>query len=124
LVIGMGCGTQRFPVAVVTTVLTCLIMFYLWVTVFGSRFRYDVIINLHWARSHADLDDLRTLFERHSRRTHCASQRANESHGGTDLSYRLLLRDPNRVDELMCELRQTQGVSRVTSLQAEDESEV
>jgi len=124
LVIGMGCGTQRFPVAVITTILTCAIMLYLWVTVFGSRYRYDVIINLHWARSQADLDDLRALLQRHSRRAHCASQRANETQGGTDLSYRLLLRDPNRMDDLMHELRQTQGVSRVTSLQAEDESEV
>jgi hypothetical protein len=99
-------------------------MFYLWVTVFGSRYRYDVIINLHWARASADLDELRALLQRHSRRTHCARQQVNETHGGTDFSYRLLLRDPNRVDDLMSELRQTEGVSRVTSLQAEDESEV
>lgn len=124
LVIGMACGTQRFPVAVLVTTLTSLIMFYLWVTVFGSRHRYDAIINLHWARSLGDLDHLRAVLERHSRRTHCASQRANESYGGTDLSYRLLLRDPIRIDDLMIELRGTEGVSRVTSLQAEDESEV
>lgn len=124
LVIGMACGTQRFPVAVVVTVLTALIMFYLWVTLFGSRFRYDVIVNLHWARSLTELPELRGLFHRHSRRTHCASQRANAGYGGTDLSYRLLLRDPSRVDELLGDLSHTTGVSRVTSLQVEDESEV
>lgn len=124
LVIGMACGTQRFPVAVVVTVLTAGIMFYLYVTAFGSRHRYDVIINLHWARPLAELDDVRGVMWRHSRRTHCASQRANEGYGGTDISYRLLLRDPSRIDELLTDLRKTQGVSRVTSLQAEDESEV
>lgn len=124
LVIGLACGTQRFPVAVVVTGLTSLIMFYLWVTAFGSRHRYDAIINLHWARAMGDLEQLRGVLHRHSRRTHCASQRANESYGGTDLSYRLLLRDPSRIDDLMSELRATEGVSRVTSLQAEDESEV
>ena len=71
-----------------------------------------------------DLEQLRGVLHRHSRRTHCASQRANDSYGGTDLSYRLLLRDPSRIDDLMSELRATEGVSRVTSLQAEDESEV
>src|SRR3546814_6490604 len=34
---------------------------------------------------------------------------------GTDLSYRLLLRDSNRVEDLLNELRQVTGVSRVTS---------
>jgi hypothetical protein len=124
LVIGMACGTQRFPVAVVGCLLTSLIMFYLWFTNFGSRHRYDIIVNLHWSRPVGELDELRFLLGRHSQRTHCASQRANEGYGGTDLSYRLLLRDPNRAEDLINELRGTTGVSRVTSLQAEDESEV
>lgn len=124
LVIGMAAGTSRFPVAVVVTLLTASIMLYLWFTAFGSRHRYDIILNLHWARPVTELDQLRLLLTRHSRRTHCASQRSNENYGGSDISYRLLLRDPNRVEELMVELRGTQGVSRVTSLQAEDESEM
>jgi hypothetical protein len=124
LVVGMAAGTQRFPVAVVVCLLAGIIMLYLWFTAFGSRHRYDVIVNLHWDRPVADLADLRSLLERHSRRAHCASQRSNEGFSGTDLSYRLLLRDPARVEELLNELRETQGVSRVTSLQAEDESEV
>jgi hypothetical protein len=36
----------------------------------------------------------------------------------------LLLRDANRVEDLLNELRQVSGVSRVTSMLAEDESEV
>jgi hypothetical protein len=54
----------------------------------------------------------------------CASQRSHEGYEGTDLSYRLLLRDPRRMEEMLTELRATTGVSRVTSMQAEDESEV
>ncbi|MCX8107412.1 MAG: DUF4956 domain-containing protein, partial [Verrucomicrobiae bacterium] len=56
LVIGMGCGTQRYPVAVMVTVLTCGIIFYLWLTSFGSRHRYDLIINLHWDRPLSELE--------------------------------------------------------------------
>ncbi len=124
LVVGMACGTQRYPVAVVVTLLVVLVMLYLWATAFGSRHRYDLILNLHWSRPMSELEDLRALFYRHSRRTHCASQRLNETYGGMDLSYRLLLRDPNRVEDLVRELRALPGISRVTSLQAEDESEV
>jgi hypothetical protein len=124
LVTGMAAGTQRFPVAVIVAGMTCLIMFYLWLTVFGSRHRYDLIVNLHWVRPLAELGDVRQLFQRHASRSHCSSQRANDAYGGVDLSYRLLLRDPSRAEELLTELRQTQGISKVTSLQAEDESEV
>jgi hypothetical protein len=124
LVVGMACGTQRFPVAVVVGLLTTAIMFYIWMTAFGSRHRYDIILNLHWERPLAELADLRTLLQRHSRRAHCASQRSSEGYAGTDLSYRLLLRDPGRVEDLLRELRSVAGVTRVTSLQAEDESEV
>jgi hypothetical protein len=124
LVIGMACGTQRFPVAVMVILVVAAIMFYFWVTSFGSRHRYDLIVNINWTRELADLPDLRELLGRHSRRTHCASQRSGEAYGGTDLSYRLLLRDPNRTDLLLRELKELPGVARVTSLQAEDESEV
>ena len=99
-------------------------MIYLWYTSFGSRHRYDVIVNLHWARSVKELLDLRRVLDRHSWKLHLASQRSHEGYEGTDLSYRLLLRDSHRVEDLMTELRQVTGVSRVTSMMAEDESEL
>jgi hypothetical protein len=124
IVIGMACGTMKFATAVVGCLLMALIMLYLWFTAFGTRHRYDVIINLHWARPLADLTDLRLLLQRHSVKALCASQRAHEGYEGTDLSYRLLMRDPDRLEDLLTELRAMQGVSRVTGLKAEEESEV
>lgn len=124
LVIGMACGTQRFPIAVTGALLACGIMLYLWYTGFGSKHRYDVIVNLHWSRDGGELPDLVTMLGRHSLRTLCASQRSHEGYEGIDLSYRLLLRDPARVSELLTDLRNLNGVSRVTSLKAEEESEV
>lgn len=124
IVIGMACGTQKYTSAVVGALVTSAILIYLWSTAFGSRYRYDIIVNLHWARSMAELNDLNQLFKRHALKTHCASQRSHEETEGTDLSYRLLLRDPSRAHELIGELRALNGVSRVTSLKAEDESEL
>jgi hypothetical protein len=124
LVIGLACGSQKYTTAVVGCALLAIGMLYLWTTSFGSRHRYDVIVNLHWARPLMELPDLTRTLNRHSRRTLCASQRSHEGYEGTDLSYRLLLRDPQRVEEMLTELRSTTGVSRVTSMQAEDESEV
>lgn len=124
IVIGMAAGTMKFSTAVVGCIFTLLIMVYLWGTQFGARQRYDMIVNLHWGRPTTDLDDLKNLLHRHSLRSICASQRSHEGYEGTDLSYRLLLRDPDRMDQLLMELRGLQGVSRVTGLRAEEESEV
>ena len=66
----------------------------------------------------------RVLLERHARRSAIASQRSAQGYDGADVSYRLLLRDAGRTDELITELKAFPGVSRVTSLKAEDESEV
>lgn len=124
IVIGMATGTQKFASAILGCGLVSLAMIYLWYTSFGSRHRYDIIVNLHWARSTKELNDLGRILNRHSRKAHLASQRSHEGYEGTDLSYRLLLRDLDRVEDLLTEVRQVNGVSRVTSLLAEDESEL
>jgi hypothetical protein len=124
IVLGMASGTLKFSTAIAGCLLTLFIMVYLWATAFGSRQRYDMIINLHWGRPVTELEELRDLLFRHSLRSVCASQRSSEGYEGTDLSYRLLLRDPERMDQLLMELRSLQGVSRVTGLKAEEESEV
>lgn len=124
IVIGMACGTMKFATAVLGCVLLSLIMLYLSFSSFGTRHRYDVIINLHWSRSLADLPELRALFQRHSLKALCASQRSQEDQEGTDLSYRLLLRDPQRLEELLGELRALHGVTRVSGLRAEEQSEI
>jgi hypothetical protein len=124
IVIGMAAGTFKFSTAIIGCALTVAIMLYLWSTQFGSRQRYDLIVNLHWGRPTTELPDLVNLLRRHSLRTLCASQRSHEGFEGTDLSYRVLLRDPDRMDQLLMELRSMQGVTRVTGLRAEEESEV
>ena len=124
IVIGMANGTQKFASAILGVAIASIALLYLWYTSFGSRHRYDLIVNMHWAKSVKELEDLRRVLDRHSWKAHLASQRSHEGYEGTDLSYRLLLRDSNRVEDLLTELRQVIGVSRVTSMLAEDESEL
>ena len=124
LVIGMACGTMKFSTAVIGCSLISFVMLYLWFTQFGSRHRYDMIINLHWSRPLDELLDLKNLLHRHGFRNICASQRSHEGYEGMDLSYRILLRDPERMDDLLTELRELKGVSRVSGIKAEEESEI
>jgi hypothetical protein len=124
IVVGMACGTQKYATAVVGCVLLTAIILYMHYTQFGARHRYDLIVNLHWGRETREMPELLDVFHRHTQMAQCASQRSNEGVPGTDLSYRLLLRDPVRVNDLLGELKQLPGVSRLTSMQAQDENEM
>ena len=124
IVIGLACGTSKFTSAIIGCLALLAIMFYFWATAFGTRHRYDLILNIQWVRPAAELAKLLKLLQRHSRSLQCASQRSNEGYSGIDLSYRLLLRDPARAHELMAEVRALEGVARVSSVNAGDESEL
>ena len=124
IVLGMASGTQKYATTVVGAVFAILIFVYLRISNFGARHRYDIILNLHWARPVPELPALDRLLNRHSRSLVRASQRTNDGYGGIDLSYRLLLRDHGRTPDLLTELRALDGVSRVTSVKAEEESEL
>ncbi len=124
IVIGLACGTAKFTSAVIGCVAVALLMLYFWFTGFGTRHRYDLIVNVQWTRPADELPALRQLLQRHSRKTQCASQRSSEGYSGIDLSYRLLLRDPGRSHELIDELRALEGVTRVSSVFAGDQSEL
>jgi hypothetical protein len=124
IVVGMACGTQKFTTAVLGTAIVSGILLYLWFVGFGSRHRYDVILNIRWDRPLRELADLTRLLDRHGLQINLASQRSHEASQGTDLSYRILLRDPSRVVDLTSELQSLEGVARLTSIKAEDESEL
>ena len=123
LFIGMAAGTQKYSTVIIGTLATLAILIYIRVTSFGSRNRYDLVLNLHWDGSGSDLSPLLHLINRYSARTVMASQRTVDGVQGMDLSYRLLLRDPERTNEMLNHLRGVEGVSWVSSVKAEDESE-
>lgn len=124
IVIGLACGTLKFTSAVIGCLAIIAIMFYFWLTNFGTRQRYDLILNLQWIRPATEMPELLQLLNRHARSVFCASQRSSEGYPGVDLSYRLLMRDPARSHELMAELKSLNGVARASSLSAGDESEL
>jgi hypothetical protein len=124
IVLGMGCGTQKFTTVILGGLLVAALLVFLWYCAFGTRHRYDLILNLRWARPLAELAALTALLTRYALRLELASQRTDDSAQAADISYRLLLRDPARSNELFAELQALDGVSRITTLNAEDESEI
>ena len=124
IVLGMASGTMKFSTAIVGTLFLCGLMVYLWLTRFGTRHRYDMILNFHWAGPGPERPKLEDLLKHYSLKSICASERRHEGFAGSDLSYRLLLKDPETMPSLLEELQVYPGVSRVTGLKAEEESEV
>jgi len=124
IVIGLACGTLKFTTALIACAATVGLMLYFWLTNSGARQRYDLILNFQWLRPAAELAALQPLFDRHCRSVICASQRSEEGGARLSLSYRVRLRDPARGAELVAELQALEGVARVASLAAQDESEL
>lgn len=124
IVIGMACGTQKFTTAIIGLLVASTALLYIWYTNFGARQRYDLILNLNWRQPLSRLDHLKAFLSRHALAITLASQRSGDESEGTWLSYRLLLRDPDRIDLLLEEIRQVEGVTDVSSMLAEDESEM
>lgn len=118
IVEGMAVGTRQESTAVIGALVVIGISVYMRVTQFGSRQRYDVVLNLLCA---ADAN-LTTVLKRHSRKMQLAASR--KVGDGIDMSYRLQLRDPTRSHDLQTELESTEGVQRVSLFMREDESEV
>jgi hypothetical protein len=124
LVLGMAAGSQKFSTAIVGLAIMSIALLYLFFTNFGTRHRYDLILNFHWGRTLAELPEMESVLERHTRTRYCANRRATPGGPGADISYWVLLRDSNRIDEMLTDLRAVTGVSSITFIPAEDESEV
>ena len=122
IVEGMAVGTGLMGAAIVGGLFIGAVFLYMRLTAFGIRHRYDVMLSLQWAGSTSARDALGPLLKRHAARAQLVSQRGGD--GDMDLSYRLLLRDPARSQELLDELRTLGGVENASLYLREDESEI
>jgi uncharacterized membrane protein YhiD involved in acid resistance len=123
LVAGMASGTGSYGLALLGTVaFTCVVLYLHWVD-FGSRFTGDGFIRFHIQAGKAGRDVLLATLERYCRATHLVSQRFAES-GDGEIAYRLTMRDPARADDLVTELRGLDGISQVTFVLHEEQTEV
>lgn len=124
IILGTAGGTQKFSSAVIGCAALSILFIFLWATASGTRHRFDLILNVKWMRSAAEIAALGRLLQRHCLRVHVANQHFGQGVEGIDLSYRLLLRNPARAAEMLQEIAALPGVERVSSVQAADESEI
>jgi len=121
---GLAIGTTRFSTAVISAIGIGLGFLVLRAMNFGVRSRYDAVLTLRITGDvAARLPALKTILKRHATRLNLASERRSTVEG-TDLSYRLLLRDTARSSELQSELAGTEGLQNVSVYLHEDEAEI
>lgn len=124
IVEGMAVGTRKISTALIAAFFISFVFMYLRYTSFGSRHRYDVILSLQLTGDLVGaVEGLNSTLERHTITKQLASER-RLSDEGVDLSYRLLLRDPSRSNELVNDLEASNSVQHVSLFHREDESEV
>jgi hypothetical protein len=124
IVLGMSCGTLKFTTAVVGGLVVLAIIVYARVTRFGRRHTHDFILHLEAGQRPEERSELSTLLSRHGRKVRCVDRRMSPGGNATHLSYQLLLRNPERADDLLSELAALPGVTQVAGVPAEQESEV
>jgi len=124
IVEGLAIGTARFSIAVLSAVGIGAAFLVLRFMSFGVRNRYDAVLSLRITGDvPATMQTLRGVLRRHATRLNLASERRSTTEG-TDLSYRLLLRDTARSSELQAELARTEGLQNVSVYLHEDEAEI
>ncbi len=121
---GLGIGTNMIPTSVFGGLAIGAVFVYLRVTSFGSRHRFDAVLSLQLVGELSAMRlELKRLLSMHCSRTLLASQQ-QAAEDTANLSYRVLLRDPDRSNELQAALENTQGIGNVSIFMREDESEV
>lgn len=121
---GLGVGTMRYSTSLIAAIGVALVIGYLRLTAFGSRHRFDAVVGV---QLDGDLGALQStmlsVLRCHCVRTAVTSQQHNGPNS-LMLSYRVLLRDPARSQELRSALQQTRGIEDVTLYLRDDEAEI
>ncbi len=121
---GMALGTRRFSTAFLAFLGIALAFVCLRFVSFGTRARYDAVLTLRVTGDVASgLAALKQVLKRHATRVDLTGDRRSTAEG-TDLSYRLLLRDTARSADLQSELAGTYQFENVSVYLHDDEAEI
>lgn len=121
---GVAIGTARFSTAALAALGIAAALLCLRFMDFGTRRRYDAVLSLRvTGEVAARLPVLKGILQRHATRLDLASERRSGNEG-TDMTYRLLLRDVSRSHELQADLAGAEGFTNVSVYMHEDEAEI
>jgi len=124
LVIGLAVGSQRFLTAVIGTIVLVLVVIYLNLTSFGTLGRYDGYLTLRLAGPATGRSEALRLLQRFCKAFKQVSTRQSGEETGTEFVFQIGLRDRERGDELLDDLKRLEGVAHVSLVLRSELSEV
>ncbi len=114
LVIGMAVGSQRYQAAIVGTLGMLAVVFYLYITSFGSRGHFDGHLTCWVARGPNDGPSYSDIVHRFCRRAKQMSCREGGAEGLTEYVFQVNLRDRTRHAEMVESLRTLPSMGEVS----------
>lgn len=123
LVCGMAVGIGDYLLAMIGTIFFCFVLVYLYWTDFGGRNLGDGMLQFRIEASPGLSAEIQRVLHRHCRHINLLSQRLDENNRG-EMTFRLVMRDPQQGDLLVEELRQLTGITNLTFILQEEELEV
>jgi hypothetical protein len=120
----MAVGTQRYQLAIVGTIVLVLVVIYMTKTSFGTLGRFDGYLTLRLSEPESDRGASSALLDKFCRAVKQISSRQTGEVEGAEYVYQIGLRDRNRTNELLEELRQLDGVTHVSLVLRSELSEV
>lgn len=110
LAIGVACGVQSFPVAIVGTVVFVVIVFFTSASKFGSRQEFDAVLRFRLPSEPAQDSLVKTVLGRHCRKLTMIDVRSSGAEGH-EFTYHLKLTSPESDEPaLMRELGEICGL--------------
>jgi len=116
----MAVGTQRFFVAIIGTIALVLAAIYLSKTSFGTPGHFDGYLTLRFAGDPGGFGGVEDSMGRFCSKTKRISARQAGDSNKREMVFQIGLRDRNRSDELVNELKNIQGIEEA-SLVLKDE---
>jgi uncharacterized membrane protein YhiD involved in acid resistance len=124
LVVGMAVGSQRYMIAVLGTVSLFLVVLYLNATAFGTLGRYDGYLTLRLASTEGGWTEHGPLLRRFCRKIKHVSTRQSGEDEVAEFIYQIGLRDRDRGNEMISELRRLDEVDHVSLVMRDELAEV
>jgi len=124
LVIGMAAGSQRYAVAVVGTVMLCLIAIYLHVTAFGSRRSHNAFLRFSLVETLGPDHAVPKVLKRFCAGFSLISVQDVGLVGTSEYLFQLFIRDSSRNEEMVSALSAVSGLTNINLTMQEELLEV
>jgi uncharacterized membrane protein YhiD involved in acid resistance len=115
LVIGMASGSQRYAIAIVGTLIVCLIILYLYLSDFGSHQPHNAFLRFtaqgHIGPKHPVLVVLKKFCGNH---TLISSDGGDFGRQTVEYAYQILIKNASKNEMMMDELHKIKGITNIS----------